>query len=166
MRREHTVTPPETTLSRIPLCLNWRSDESWWRQSPRRTSEGEEENEIFASILWQHFSWLLGWGAANVSRGLGSILQICRCRSAELRVTVLQFLACVLRSSDFQALVCGVLQSMSDMVGQPGAVSVVQKNCNHGSIGRGKCICKLLHHTPDYSLSKHWKFSVWPAGQR
>lgn len=48
-------------------------------------------------------------------------------------------------------------KGISAMVGQPGAVSVLQENCNQGSIGRGKCICKLVHHTPDYSLNKHWK---------
>lgn len=99
-------TPPETNLSRIPVCLNWRSHESWWRQQQRRTSEGEGENEIFASILWQHFSWLLGWGEANVSRGLWSVLQICKCRSAEMRAAVLQLLLCMVRSFNFRALAC------------------------------------------------------------
>lgn len=54
-------------------------------------------------------------------------------------------------------------QGISAMVGQPGAVSVLQENCNQRSIGRGKWICKLMHHTPGYSLNKHWKLSVWAA---
>lgn len=145
----------------MSVCLNWISAESWWRQRQGGTSEGEGENEILASIVWQHFSWLTGWGEANVSRGLRSALQICNCIFAELRIAVQQ----LLRSSVFWAPVCDVGTTYLPRASKSWLTSQVhcpflQETCNQESIGIGKCICKLLHLIPEYSLNKHWKFSL------
>lgn len=146
-----------------------RADEDSGREEQAREREKMKSSQAyFGSIsvgCWaeERLMSVVGWGAR------------CKYASTDLlnceRVTMLQLLAYVLRSFNFHALVCGVCRACLTRPCQPWSASPVQclfyrKNCNQESVGRGKCICKLIHHTPDYSLSKHWKFSVWPAGHR